>query len=446
MAGLLTPTRGELLLLEAGAKLPAETAAAQVRWTDWRLRVDPRAEWKQMFHDAWLMHRDYFYDSGMHGVDWAAIKRRYEPLVSRLTERDELNDLLAQMVSELGALHSQVRDADLRNGGPPVGSASLGARLKKVTEGFSIEHIYQADPELPDRAGPLAAAGAKAGEIIVAVNGRPSAEVADLSELLRGQAGRQVLLSLKTTAGAERSLVALPVDAATEASMRTGDWEWALAQKTLERSEGRIGYLRLRAMVGTDIATFAREFYSHLHRDGLIIDMRANDGGNIDSWVVAALQRRAWAHWQQRSPETALPFSNQQGSFRGHLVVLTNESTYSDGETFSEAVRRLQLGTLIGTPTAGAGVWLTASNRLLDNGIARVAEFGLFVPGEGWLIEGRGVAPDIEVDNPPRATFEGGDAQLDAAINHLQRLMASRPKPAVVPPPFMRPFAEPKRP
>jgi len=117
--------------------------------------------------------------------------------------------------------------------------------------------------------------------------------------------------------------------------------------------------------------------------------------------------------------------------------VLVDEGTYSDGETFAEGVKRLKLGTLIGQRTAGAGVWLSDRNRLVDNGIMRAAESGQFVPGDGWIIEGRGVTPDVEVDNLPRATFEGGDAQLDAAIAHLQQQIGARPplKPVAPPPP-----------
>ena len=428
------PVAGDILLVDAGPKLPAETANAQVRWTDWKIAIDPRAEWRQMFDDAWRMQRDYFWDRAMLGVDWLAVRKRFEPLLARVTERDELNDLLAQMVSELGTLHSQVFSPDLRTAPQTIAAAGLGGRFRRSNDGFVIERIYRTDPELLDAAGPLAAAGAQEGETVVAVNGRPTPAVADLSELLRGQAGRQVLLALRSSQGTERALVVTPVDAQAEDRLRTSDWEWSLAERTLARSEGRIGYLRLRAMVASDIATFAREFFAHAHREGLIIDVRSNNGGAIDSFLISALMRRAWAFWQGRSPETAPPYSNMQQAFRGHLTVLVDEGTYSDGETFAEGVKRLKLGTLIGQRTAGAGVWLSDRNRLVDNGLMRAAESGQFVPGDGWIIEGRGVTPDIEVDNLPRATFEGGDAQLDAAIAHLQKQIGARPLPKPVAP------------
>jgi tricorn protease len=179
-----------------------------------------------------------------------------------------------------------------------------------------------------------------------------------------------------------------------------------------------------------DIAHFAREFYTNAYRDGLVIDVRRNNGGSIDSWIIEKLLRRSWAFW---SVPNQPPFWNMQQTFRGHLVVLIDERTYSDGETFAAGIKSLGLGPLIGQRTAGAGIWLSDRNRLVDGGVARVAEFAQFAAGNGeWLIEGRGVSPDIAVINAPLATFNGGDAQLDAALAWLENKMASDPvKPAV---------------
>jgi tricorn protease len=247
-----------------------------------------------------------------------------------------------------------------------------------------------------------------------------------------------VLLALRGADGQARQAVVVPVPAERELALRTTDWEWQLARTTLERSQGRIGYLRLRAMRGPDMGTFVREFYSHLDRDGVVIDLRGNSGGNIDSWVLTTLMRRAWAHWQHRSPDGAVPFSNMQQAFRGRVVALIDEDTYSDGETLAEGLRRLGLGTLIGRRTAGAGIWLADNNATQDRALLRVGEYGQFIAGGPWLIERSGVAPDIEVDNPPRATHGGADAQLEAAIAHL---LAQPPVPRPVPPPYPRPLA-----
>ncbi len=168
-------------------------------------------------------------------------------------------------------------------------------------------------------------------------------------------------------------------------------------------------------------------------RQGLILDLRNNHGGNIESWILSKLLRKAWFWWQ---PRVGSPYSNMQYAFRGHLVVLVNEETASDGEAFAEGVKRLGLGKVIGTRTWGGEIWLTSSNVLVDRGIATAAEFGVFGPEGSWLIEGHGVDPDIVVDNLPHATFEGGDAQLDAALAYLQEEIKKNPVPPIKAPAY----------
>ncbi len=420
----------DIHIIDAGPKLPGEANKFQVRWSDWQIATSPKSEWKQMFADAWLMHREHFYDKAMHGVDWKAVRSKYEPLLGRITDRAELAELMAQMVSELGALHSQVGAGDLRATPDEPGLAGLGARLSKVADGWKIEQIYLSDPELPNEAGPLGspALGLKAGDVITAVNGRKAGEAPHISELLRGQAGKQVLIDVKLAAeGKTVQRIITPVAQRRDAALRYNDWRYGNARAVAKASEGRIGYLHLRAMGPDDIADFAREFYAHSDREGLIIDVRYNNGGNIDSWVLEKLLRRAWAFWQPRAPQGAAVYPNMQHAFRGHVVVLVNEDTYSDGETFAEGFKRLGLGPVIGKQTSGAGVWLSDGNRLLDNGIMRAAETGQMTPEGRFLIEGVGVKPDIEVDNAPRATFLGRDAQLEAAIAQLKKTMADKP-------------------
>jgi tricorn protease len=179
-------------------------------------------------------------------------------------------------------------------------------------------------------------------------------------------------------------------------------------------------------MGSNDINQWVEEYTPVFTRAGLIIDVRHNGGGNIDSWILGKLMRKAWMYWQGR---TGRPYWNMQQAFRGHLVVICDEWTASDGEAFSEGFRRLGLGKIIGTRTWGGEVWLSASNALADRGIATTGETGVYGPERAWLIEGHGVDPDIVVDNLPHATFMGKDAQLEAAIQHLERLIREKPNP-----------------
>ncbi len=202
---LLVRKDNDFYVIDAGAKAPGELEKSAVPLKDWRLHFDVRDEWRQMFVEAWRLERDYFYDRGMHGVDWKAVRAKYEPLVDRLTDRDELSDLLGQMVSELSALHIFVFGGDARAGTDDVWPASLGARLERdqAAGGFRVSHIYQSDPDRPDRRSPLARPGVDVheGDVIDQVNGIPALSAPALEALLRGEAGRQVRLHVKPASG-----------------------------------------------------------------------------------------------------------------------------------------------------------------------------------------------------------------------------------------------------
>lgn len=418
----------ELLLVDAGAKLPGDVSKAAVRWSDWQIPVQPREEWRQMFVDAWRLQRDHFYDPGLHGIDWKASLDRHLPLLDRVGDRVELAELMGQMVSDLSLLHSQVGAGDL----PPLAEApptvaGLGAQLEPHAKGARIARLYRVDAELVSERGPLQQPGMEVaeGDVITAINGR-QLRWPEGSTLLQGEAGKQLRLSLLKADGRTQELIVTPHEAMRENQLRYQDWRSRRAEAVAKASGGRIGYLHFRAMGGADIADFAREFYAQLDKEALILDVRFNNGGNIDSWILERLLRRAWAWWQPRHPAGAPGYPNMQHSFSGPLAMLINEQSYSDGETIAEGFKRLKLGPLIGKTTSGAGVWLSDTNRLIDNGIMRAAEIGQIGIEGDWLVEGRGVTPDIEVDNPPRASSQGQDAQLEAAIAHLLKQLPAQ--------------------
>ena len=427
-------------VVDAAAKAPAaaELAKAQALLKDWTFDLDPRDEWRQMFVDAWRLERDYFYDRGMHGLDWPKVRDRFLPLVDRITERAELSDILSQMVGELSALHIFVRGGDLRRGDDQVQPASLGATFARDEEagGFRVVHVYRSDPDNPAGLSPLARQGVEVGEgdVVESVNGVPALSAPDIASLLRNEADRQVLLHVKPKdRSASRDVVVVPTTIARENALRYEEWEYTRRLQVEQASQSAIGYVHLRAMGAADMAQWAREFYPVFDRDGLIIDVRHNNGGNIDSWILEKLLRRAWFYWQ---PRVGNPTWNMQYAFRGHLVVLVDENTASDGEAFAEGFRRLGLGKVIGARTWGGEIWLSSSNVLVDRGIATAAETGVFGPEGHWLIEGHGVDPDIVVDNPPPATFEGRDAQLEAAIAYLKDEIRKHPVAAPTPPAY----------
>jgi tricorn protease len=427
-----TGSKKQMYLVSADAQFSTTAKNIKVNTSDWKLQVNPVQEWQQIFHDAWLMHRDSLFDENMRGLDWPAVKQKYQPLLARLTDRRELNDIFKQMMGELNTLHSQVRGGDMPSDNNAAKPATLGAQFSQTAQGVKIEHIYTNDPELISRLSPLARPGvnAKVGDIIGAINGQIILTIPDIAKALQNQAGKQVLLSLKR-ADEQVSTVVKPSSTREDYYNRYYDWVTKNQQK-VHQADDELGYLHLRAMGADDVATFAREFYAQYTKQGLIIDVRRNNGGNVDSWILEKLLRRAWSFWQVRGGE---PFTNMQQTFRGHLVVLADQYTYSDGETFTAGIKALKLGTVIGKQTAGAGVWLTGRNRQTDGGMARVAELPVYAMDGRWVAEGRGISPDIEVDNLPNATFNGEDAQLQAAIKLLKKKMKKAPvKPMKVKP------------
>ncbi len=415
----------------------ADLDKKKVDLSRWKLSIEPREEWRQMFVEAWRLERDYFYDLGMHGVDWQAMLHKYLPLVNRVTTRQELSDLMAQMVSELAALHIFVASGEVREGPDDVGAASLGAELARDNAGggYRVEHVYRSDPDDLQRRSPLARPGVEVieGDVIQMVNGASTLSVPDIGSLLRDQAGRQVLLRVRSADAATRDVIVTPISLRAAADLRYTEWEYTRRLAVDDLGDNEIGYVHLRAMGRRNFTEWAREYYPVFTRKGLIVDVRHNRGGNIDSWILGRLLRKAWFYWSQRMGHA--PSWNMQYAFRGHVAVLCDEYTASDGEAFAEGVKRLGIGRVIGTRTWGGEIWLSSSNRLVDRGIATAAEFGVYGPEGEWLIEGWGVEPDTVVDNLPHATFTGRDAQLEAAIAYLKQKIEREPVPDALPPP-----------
>lgn len=413
-----------MYIVPANAKLPKDLSKSKVLTNQWSLLIDPKDEWRQMFHDAWLQHRDTLFDKNLRGVDWSQAEKKYRPLLDRVTDRWELNDLLAQMVGELNTLHSQVRPGDVPTPDNRARQANLGAALEQHKDGVKIATIYRHNPELPWRAPPLRQPGvdAEQGDIIQAVNGKKVGTIAQLIAALRNQVGKQVLLTL-SRAGKEHKTVVVPSSTSADELHRYKHWVNVNRDK-VESAPEKLGYMHFWTMGSRDLSTFAEDFYTNIHKHGLIIDVRRNRGGNIDSIIIEKLLRKAWMYWSD-SENSVEP--NLQNAFRGHLVVLADQGTYSDGETFTAAIKALGLGPVIGKRTAGAGVFLTDRNRLVDFGMVRAAEMAQFAPDGRWIIEGHGVAPTIEVDNLPHASFKGEDAQLQRAISYLQQKLKEQP-------------------
>ncbi len=431
---ILARTGANILVFDANGT-PADPNESRVNLDGWTFSFDPKEEWHEMFDEAWRLHRDYLYATNMQGVDWPAMKKKYRGLVDRVTDRAELSDVLAQMVGEVSLLHTFVYGGDRRPGTDMVEVASLGATWSKQPSlgGYKIERLYRTDPDTPELKGPLLKPGIELaeGDVIATIDGTPTLAVDEPASLLRAKSGKQVRITVFPGGSKANSkdVIVTPISVAQEGNLRYSDWEYSRRQTVETQGKGELGYVHLRAMGGGDYNQWATDFYPVFNRQGLIIDVRHNNGGNIDSWILEKLIRKAWMYWNYHAGN---PQWNMQYAFRGKVVVLCDENTASDGEAFSEGFRRLGLGKVIGTRTWGGEVWLSSDNTLVDRGIATAAEDGVYGPEGHWLIEGHGVDPDIIIDNPPHATFLGEDAQLAAAIKYLQGEIQKHPNP--VPP------------
>jgi tricorn protease len=425
--------KAKFLIVNPNEDFPKELDESTVRISDWRLAVDPRDEWRQMALDAWRLHRDFAYDSSLRGVNWNAVRDRFVPLAERVGHRAELNDLLAQMSAELGILHSQVRAGEIpmdRESGVP---SFLGATYEAAPNGVRIVSILDGERARPDTLGPLLkpGIGMQPGDVITAIDGASVATTAALGDRLMQKAGQQVRVDFLRGSTA-LSRIVIPASRGEETTLLYNDWVQHNREAVATASGGKVGYLHLRAMGAADAASFARDYFEHYDKEGLVIDVRGNRGGNIDSWIIGTLLRRVWAFWPSANG-TGPATTNMQQTFRGHLAILIDEGTYSDGETFAAGAKALDLAPLVGVQTAGAGIWLSDRNPLVDGGQARIAETGQFGLDGRWLVEGRGVSPDITVENMPRAAYLGQDSQLEAALAYLRDKIAAEPIPPLTP-------------
>jgi C-terminal processing protease CtpA/Prc len=443
------------------------------------MSVIPRLEYRQMYYDAWRMLRDYFYDPNLHGVDWLSVHGRYLPLVDRCAKREDLDDVLEQMASELSALHVFVYGGEYDtpfHGLPELtrahAPASLGVSLERAPEwkGYRITEIPQRDPDynIVNNFGvycPLSDAtlkmsgqkGLQVGDVIVAVNGE-SVIRSDISALLRGLEGRSVRLDvLRLTSGMNSTrpdtlnanastepIIATAISPTQAMDLRYYAWEYKtqrLAQKLALEAGFTVAYIHLRSMLYMDVNDFARSFYPDYDKQALILDVRHNGGGNIDSWILTALQRKVWSYWRnRRGPRVGDIDWDEQFAFQGHVVVLVDEKTGSDGEGVARGISELGLGRLIGTRTWGGGIWLSSDNVLVDGGIATAPEIGTYNRkfGYGMGIENVGIEPDVVVDNNPRTAFDGKDTQLERAIEELKQWLQTEPVVIPTPPAFIK--------
>ncbi len=399
-------------------------------------RVEPLAEWRQMYREAWRLQRDFFYDPGLHGLDLKKMMQRYEPFLDSVSSRSDLNYLMAEMMGEFTASHLRVGGGampDVKR----VPGGLLGADYAVENGRYRFARIYTGEGWNPALRAPLAQPGVSVaeGEYLLAVNGRQVYASDNIYRLFEGTAGRQVLISVGTApdgAGA-REVKVVPV--ASETALRNLAWIEGNSRQVDRLSGGRLAYIYLPDTSFGGYASFNRYYFAQVGKEGAILDERFNSGGAQPDYIIDYL-RRPLLHY--RTTRDGEDFTGPLGAIFGPKAMLINEYAGSGGDTMPWYFRRTGIGPLIGKRTWGGLVGgLGGYPQLMDGGSVSVPMVGFWDPAKGeWVAENVGIAPDIEVEQDPRAVRAGRDPQLEKAVEVLLEALRKNPPPRHTRPPF----------
>jgi len=439
---VLRREKRKLYAFELGEKAPEGKELEEKRLPLEALReqVDPRAEWRQIFNEAWRMMRDFYWTADMGQVDWEAIGKKYAALLPRVATRDELTDLIGEMVAELSLGHTYVWGGDVRRSKPvPVGL--LGADLEPDPSGrYRFARIYGGEPWDPKRSSPLSLSHArvKEGDFLLKVDGRPLRAGDNPYSRLQKAAGQLVQLTVGPDPGGRDAREVEITTLKSEGAVRYHAWVKRNRELVDKKTGGRVGYLHIPDMMTAGMVAFDRWYYPQVRKEGLIVDARWNRGGFVSELMVKRLARRVLA-WMKGRNGYVGPYP--ENTLNGRFVVLTNERAGSDGDIFPRSVQVAGLAPVIGTRTWGGVVGISLQNPLVDKGIStRPRTFAFWEPRRRWGLEGEGVEPDVVVDNDPGAVYRGEDAQLERGIEVVLDLLRKTPSkpPAFGAPPDKR--------
>lgn len=426
----LVRTKDSAWLWKTGEELPEEPArkgrnaqTGELALERLRVEVDPQAEWRQMFDEAWRLQRDSFWDADLAGVDWNRVRVKYASLLPKLASRAELSDLIWEMQGELGTSHAYEFGGDYpETKDYPVGS--LGADFAWDGRGWKVTRILRGDAWMPGARSPLAAPGVGVveGDRLVAIDGEPLDERTEPVARLTNRAGQDVELGILSAEGQTRRTFACCLR--SEEKLRYRDWVRGNRERVRTASEGRLGYLHIPDMGGPGLAEFFRAWRAESKFPGLVVDVRENGGGFVSPIVLDCLRRQVLGYDRPRYGQWV---SYPDDTVRGPQVMLADEYAGSDGDMITFGFRASGLGPVIGKRTWGGVIGIEVDGALADGTIVTQPAFSFCALGEGWGLENRGVSPDIEVEFDPASMARGEDPQLERAIEVA--LAALREKP-----------------
>ena len=388
-----------------------------------RVRVEPRAEYRQMLREGWRFMRDFLYVDNVHGAPWDDVWTWYEPWLEGVNHRSDFNYLLDILSGEVAVGHSYVSGGDYPSLDNPR-TGLLGADLEETGEYYRIKRIYTGEDWNPGLSGPLAAPGLNIneGDFVLAVDGRELRAPVNPYMLLEGTAGRAITLTVngKPSAAGARKVVVEPVS--SEGQLRTWAWIAGNQKRVDEMSGSRLAYVWVPNTGQGGYAYFNRMYFAQQDRQGAVIDERNNGGGSAADYIVEVLGRTLTGYFNSRAGDRK-PFTQPMAGLWGPKVMIINEQAGSGGDLLPYLFRFQRLGPLVCTRTWGGLVGTWDTPPLIDGG-RFVAPRGGFIDVDGkWAVEGEGVAPDIEVRNDPKPVIEGRDPQLEAAVKEALRLL-----------------------
>lgn len=397
--------------------------------SDMRVRIDPRAEWAHIFEDVWRAEQAYFYDPGMHGLDWQAVYDKYYPLLAHVARREDLNTLMVDMIAELEVGHNRVGGGDIHRS-EPVRVGLLGADFEVANGSYRITRLLTGENWNAFDAAPLAVPGlgVSVGTYILAVNGQDLTGDDNIYSRFEQTVGKQVVLSVSDTPDAAdgRDITVVPI--ANDRQLRLWAHVEANRKYVAEATDGRVGYIYLPNTGGGGFTYFNRYFFPQVDKEGLIVDERNNGGGQAANYITEVLGRPYLSSWRDRD---GMVYTTPGGVMAGPKVMLINQYAGSGGDFLPWSFRYLGLGPLIGTRTWGGLIGISANPQLIDGGRLSVPFFRYFNPDGEWGIENVGVPPDIEVIQTPKDVIAGRDPQLDAGIAEVLKALEGYTSPVL---------------
>jgi tricorn protease len=381
------------------------------------VKLDRRKEWKQIYNECWRQMREFFYAPNMNGVDWEGVRKKYEPLVDYVNHRADLTYLIGEMIGELSSGHTYVGGGDMPHA-KRIQTGLLGAKLERDPDSkyYRIVKILKGENWAKATRSPLTEVGVNAheGDYIVAVDGKPTSEMANIYESLVNTVDKQVRLKLnaKPQESGSREVTVLPIGG--EAGLYYYNWVENNVKKVDAATGGKVGYLHIPDMGVGGLNEFVKHFYPQLRKKAIIIDVRGNGGGFVSTLVAERLRREIAMVGVARN---TVQSPNPGDMLYGPKVCIADEFSASDGDIFPYRFKKYGLGKVIGKRTWGGVIGIRGSLPLLDGGFLNRPEFAIYdADGKGWIVEGRGVDPDIIVDNDPAQEYAGVDQQLNKAI------------------------------